>query len=135
VNYASPTLPAFTVCRTGDAGARTSALSGRIRLARDVDGIERAFDAAKYGGVADEPWIELTIPSIGDPSLAPRGPARGFGVTSSTRRINSKKDGTPVAIALADAATRTIERYAPGLRRRSSRKRSSRRWTSNAPTV
>ena len=35
--------------------------------------IERAFDAAKYGGFADEPWIELAIPSIADPALAPAG--------------------------------------------------------------
>src|SRR4029434_1594116 len=29
-----------------------------------------AFDVAKYGGLSNEPWIEFTIPSVIDPSLA-----------------------------------------------------------------
>jgi phytoene dehydrogenase-like protein len=93
---------------------RSAALSGRIRLARDIDGIERAFDAAKYGAFADEPWIELTIPSIADPTLAPQGqhvvsayvqyaPYRLRGTTWDAERDR-----------LAQAATRTIEQYAPG---------------------
>src|SRR5258706_232811 len=73
VNYAVSALPRFTGLSTRDINQQASALSGRVRLAPDVDGIERAFDAAKYGGFADEPWIEATIPSITDPSLAPQG--------------------------------------------------------------
>src|SRR5258705_5909571 len=51
VNYAVSAEPRFTGLSTRDASQRRSALSGRVRLARDVDGIERAFDAAKYGGL------------------------------------------------------------------------------------
>ena len=54
-----------------------SAIARRRCLAacgwREHDAIERAFDAAKYGRFADEPWIELAIPSIADPALAPAG--------------------------------------------------------------
>ncbi len=57
--------------RSGDQ--QTAALSGRIRLTADIDAIERAFDAAKYGAYSTTPWIELTIPSLHDPSLAPPG--------------------------------------------------------------
>src|SRR5207244_13024891 len=73
VNYAVSRLPRFTALSSRDAAEQSAALSGRVRLARDIDSIERAFDAAKYGRHADEPWIELTIPSIADRTLAPAG--------------------------------------------------------------
>jgi phytoene dehydrogenase-like protein len=112
VNYAVSTLPVFGGLSNRDAGARTSALSGRIRLAHDVDGIERAFDAAKYGGVADEPWMELTIPSIGDPSLAPPGQhVVSAYLQYAPHQLKEGWDGG--RDRLGDIATRTIERYAP----------------------
>ena len=46
---------------------------GRFVVAPDIDYIERAFDATKYGKISDDPWLELSIPSITDPSLAPEG--------------------------------------------------------------
>src|SRR5581483_475452 len=73
INYAVSRLPAFRGLAARAAAEQAAALSGRIRLARDIDGIERAFDAAKYGGYSNEPWIELTIPSLADPALAPAG--------------------------------------------------------------
>jgi phytoene dehydrogenase-like protein len=48
-------------------------LRGRMLFAPSVDMVERAFDAAKYGQVSAEPWIELCFPSVADPSLAPGG--------------------------------------------------------------
>ena len=114
VNYAVSSLPRIPGLARLDAAQQRAALSGRIRLAANIDAIERAFDAAKYGGVAPEPWIELTIPSVGDPSLAPAGKhvvsayvqyapyhLRGTGWDAERER-------------LASAATRTIERYVPG---------------------
>src|SRR5207249_5683847 len=71
INFAVNAVPRFTALSGRDAKEQTAALSGRVRLAKDVDAIERAFDAAKYGGFSDDPWIELTVPSILDPSLAP----------------------------------------------------------------
>jgi phytoene dehydrogenase-like protein len=73
MSFLVSSLPRFAGVEALHGAERAHALSGRIRLARDVDGIERAFDAAKYGGFADEPWIELTIPSIADPMSAPEG--------------------------------------------------------------
>ncbi len=46
---------------------------GRFVVAPDIDYIERAFDATKYGKISDDPWLELSIPSITDSSLAPEG--------------------------------------------------------------
>ena len=66
VNLALSALPSFT-------GATREMLGGRVRLAPDLDYLERAFDHAKYGRFSTAPWIEFTIPSIGDPTLAPPG--------------------------------------------------------------
>jgi phytoene dehydrogenase-like protein len=72
VNYAVSSLCRFTgLASLGDG--QPAALAGRIRLSPDIDSIERAFDAAKYGGYSTTPWIELTIPSLTDPALAPGG--------------------------------------------------------------
>jgi phytoene dehydrogenase-like protein len=114
VNFAVDALPRFTGLQRRDAAGQSAALSGRVRLARNIDAIERAFDAAKYGAIGDEPWIELTIPSIADPSLAPAGrhvisayvqyaPYRLRGTTWDTERNR-----------VGDVTTRTIDRYAPG---------------------
>jgi len=115
VNYAVSALPRFSSLQTRDAAAQSAALSGRIRLARDIDAIERAFDAAKYGDFAGEPWIELTIPSITDPALAP---AAGSHVVSAYVQY------APYRLArgswderrddLGAAATAAIAKYAPG---------------------
>jgi phytoene dehydrogenase-like protein len=66
VNLALSALPNFN-------GASREMLAGRVRLAPDIDYLERAFDHAKYGRFSPQPWIELTIPSLADPSLAPPG--------------------------------------------------------------
>ena len=47
--------------------------AGRIVVAPAIDHVERAFDCAKYGRVADRPALEVVIPSMTDPSLAPTG--------------------------------------------------------------
>jgi phytoene dehydrogenase-like protein len=62
---ALPVLPALD----GDPAP----LRGRLLVAPDVDHLERAFDAAKYGERSAEPWLDVSVPSVADPSLAPAG--------------------------------------------------------------
>lgn len=47
--------------------------TGRIVIAPGCDYVERAFNPAKYGAFSEHPAIELTLPSLSDPSLAPSG--------------------------------------------------------------
>ena len=35
--------------------------------------LEKTFDHSKYGRPAPEPWLEMTVPSLADPGLAPSG--------------------------------------------------------------
>jgi phytoene dehydrogenase-like protein len=55
-----------------DAG---ETIAGRIQIGSTLDELERAYDASKYGAISERPYLELTVPSIADPSLAPAGGA------------------------------------------------------------
>jgi phytoene dehydrogenase-like protein len=70
VNLALSGLPTFRAITNGDSVER---LSGRIHLGPDVDYLERAFDAAKYGDFSPQPYLDITIPSLTDQTLAPVG--------------------------------------------------------------
>ncbi len=65
-------LPTVPGASKGTSDAR-SMLSGRIVLGAEIDDLERAFDAVKYGEIPETPFLSATIPSISDPSLAPEG--------------------------------------------------------------
>jgi phytoene dehydrogenase-like protein len=114
INYALTSLPRFEGLAASDEASQRAALSGSVRLGRDTDVLERAFDAAKYGGFADEPWIELAIPSIADPALAPSGrhvlsayvQFAPFSLRGTTWDAERERFG--------DVATRAIAAFAPG---------------------
>ncbi|MGB6482841.1 MAG: NAD(P)/FAD-dependent oxidoreductase [Candidatus Acidiferrales bacterium] len=64
-------LPNFTTLKnSADAGV---ALAARIHIGPEIDYLERAFDASKYGEFSPAPYLEASIPSLLDPSLAPAG--------------------------------------------------------------
>lgn len=49
------------------------AAHGRLIIAPSMDAMESAFDAAKYGDCSPDPVIEIVVPTLHDPSLAPAG--------------------------------------------------------------
>jgi phytoene dehydrogenase-like protein len=71
VNLALGSLPTFPALDATESSLKS--LSGRIHIGPDIDYLERAFDASKYGEFSPAPWLDLTIPTILDPSLAPDG--------------------------------------------------------------
>ena len=73
VNYAVSSLPRFACLERSNEDDQRARLSGAVRLCPGLTALERAFDAAKYGEIPSEPWVELRVPSIADPSLAPQG--------------------------------------------------------------
>jgi phytoene dehydrogenase-like protein len=48
-------------------------LRGAISISPGVDYMERAYDEAKYGRFSRRPYIDMVIPSLTDPSVAPPG--------------------------------------------------------------
>ena len=108
VNLALSALPSFT-------GATRSMLAGRVRLAPDLDYLERAFDHAKYGRFSTDPWIEFTIPSLDDPTLAPPG-AHVLSAYAQFAPYTLRDGGWDASRdALGDTVIKTLSQYAPGL--------------------
>jgi phytoene dehydrogenase-like protein len=71
VNLALGGLPAFPALDATESSLKS--LAGRIHIGPGIDYLERAFDASKYGEFSKAPWLDVTIPTILDPSLAPDG--------------------------------------------------------------
>jgi phytoene dehydrogenase-like protein len=111
VNLALDTLPDFS-CLPG-AGSH---LRGAISISPSVDYMERAYDAAKYGRFSRRPYIDIIIPSLTDPSVAPPGKHimscfvqyAPYHLTEGS--WDEKRD------EFGDAVVDTLSEYAPNLR-------------------
>jgi phytoene dehydrogenase-like protein len=116
INFAVSALPRFSSLAGRDGANQAAALSGWIRLARSVDTIERAYDAAKYGAVADEPFVELAIPSLADSSLAPGGQHVVSAYVQFTPAVLRGATWDAERDRLGDRVASLIENYAPGFK-------------------
>ena len=112
VNFALAGLPKFAGTEPGDAAA---SLSGTVHLGPDVDYLERAFDAAKYGDFSPEPYLEVTIPSLLDPDLAPPGRHVLSAYVQYAPYNLKRSDWEKAREPLGDAVTAALARYAPDL--------------------
>ena len=108
VNLSLDDLPAFgTVDR--------ERLRGRIVLAGGIDDLERAFDASKYGRISDSPYIELTIPTLVDPTLAPDGGHAMSAVVQWTPYHLREGHWDSLRDDLGDLVLKRLEEVAPGI--------------------
>jgi phytoene dehydrogenase-like protein len=108
VNLALSALPRFN-------DADEERLRGRIVIAPSVDHVERAFDASKYGRISDEPFLEATIPTLTDPSLAPEGQHVMSVLAQWTPHRIREGDWKAERERVADLVVKTLDVYAPGL--------------------
>jgi len=111
VNLALDAAPEFA-CLPG-AGPH---LRGAISVSPSVDYLERAYDEAKYGEFSRRPYLDIVIPSMIDPAMAPPGkhvmsifaqyaPYHLNGGWTDARRE-----------AFGDAVIDTLAEYAPNLK-------------------
>jgi phytoene dehydrogenase-like protein len=107
VNFALSGLPALH-----DDPER---LKGRIVVGPSIDYVEKASDAGKYGHLAEDPWIEATIPSLVDPSLAPEGKHVMSALVQAAPRHLRDGGWDGERDRLGDVVVKTLERFAPGL--------------------
>lgn len=113
LNLALSALPSFTGISDEAAGAK---LSGRIHIGPDIDYLERAFDAAKYGDYSRQPYLDITIPSLLDPALAPAG-AQVMSVYVQYAPYNLKAgDWLSRREEFADTVVDVLSGYAPNLK-------------------
>jgi phytoene dehydrogenase-like protein len=109
VNLALSALPKFTAL-TDDA-----ALRGRIHIGPEIDYLERAFDESKYGNFSPHPYLEVTIPSLADPSLAPSG-KHVMSIYMQYAPFKLKNaDWDSQRSNLGDTVVKTVAEYAPNL--------------------
>jgi phytoene dehydrogenase-like protein len=110
VNLVAGTLPEFIGSVSPDL------LAGRIHIGPDIDYLERAFDASKYGQIAPEPYLDISIPTVADPALCPPG-RHVISVCVQYAPYQLARDTMWPSMAgqLGSIVLRTLERYAPGI--------------------
>ena len=111
MNLALDALPLFTALhQSPDAVA---ALAGRIHIGPGIDYLERAFDHSKYGEFSTAPYLDIVIPTLTDPSLAPSG-KHVMSVFMQFAPYKLKQgDWAGQRDALRDTIIKTIAEYAP----------------------
>lgn len=115
VHFALSGLPEFRALAGSDT---KDALGGRIHIGTEIDEIERAYDAAKYGDFSPRPYCEATVPTVADSSLAPAGShVMSVRAQYAPYALKSGDWGTR-RDALVDAVIRSIEAHAPGFANR-----------------
>jgi phytoene dehydrogenase-like protein len=97
------------------SGLDAAAPGGRLLVAPSLDYIERAFNHSKYGEYSDAPAIEVTVPTIHDPGLAPAG---GHVISAVVQYAPyALRAGWDVERErMADRVVDVLEQYSPGLR-------------------
>ena len=112
VNLALDALPEFT-CLPG-AGRH---LRGAVSISPSTEYMERAYDQAKYGEFSRRPYIDIVVPTLTDPSLAPPGKhimscfVQYAPYKLSDGNWDERRD------AFGDTVVDTIAQYAPNLKR------------------
>lgn len=110
VNLALSGMPEFTTLPSS-----SHALEGRIHIGPEVDYLERAFDQSKYGAFSKNPFLEIVISSVLDPSLAPAGQhVMSVYMQYAPFKLKSN-DWETQSKALGQAVVKTLARYAPNL--------------------
>src|SRR5947208_4095633 len=111
VNLALGALPNFT-CMPGPGRH----LRGAVSISPSLEYVERAYDDAKYGEFARRPYLDIVIPSMIDPGMAPPGKhVMSIFVQYAPYHLNggwtdAKRE------AFGDAVVNTVESFAPGFK-------------------
>ncbi len=111
VNLALDALPNFT-CLPG-VGPH---LRGAISISPGVDYMERAYDEAKYGEFSRRPYIDMVIPTLTDPSVAPPGKHILSCFVQYAPYKLASGNWDEQREAFGDTVVDTIAEYAPNIR-------------------
>ncbi len=113
VNLALDRLPEFS-SRPGDGPH----LRGDIAIAPSINYLERAYDDAKYGSFSKRPYLNVVIPSLVDPSVAPPGKhVMSIFVQYAPYDLKGGAHTWPQhREAFGDTVVDTLAEYCPGLK-------------------
>lgn len=111
VNLALSGLPQFKAAANDE-----TLLSGHIVICPHLEYLERAYDDAKYGHFSRQPYLDIVIPTLLDPSLAPAG--RHLMSITMQYAPYKLRQGKWEALReqLGDHIINTLSEYAPNLK-------------------
>jgi len=111
INLALSSVPAFTGVTSH------AALRGRLHIGASLDYLERAFDASKYGEISKEPYLDVTIPTLIDPTLAPSGKhVLSVAVQFAPYKLAHGRDWESGRSELLDNVMQALDHHAPGIK-------------------
>ena len=112
INMALDGLPNFTALE-----GNPELISGDLHLLDTIEGLERAYDDWKSGTWSKDPYVDILIPSLTDPTMAP--PGKHF-MSVFVQYVPPKVHGKDWTDEQRDQFGQTvidkIERYAPGFK-------------------
>jgi phytoene dehydrogenase-like protein len=112
VNLALDALPNFKAMPGPGAHLR-----GAISISPSVEYMERAYDDAKYGNFSRRPYIDMVIPTLTDPSVAPPGKhILSCFVQYAPYKLRPGLNWDDQKEAFGDNVINTIAEYAPNIR-------------------
>jgi len=113
INLALERLPSFRGIDESEAGTK---LAGRIQIGSEIDYLERAFDASKYGEFSSEAFLDITIPTLADSTLAPAGKhVMSIQVQFAPYKLRTG-DWRSRGQEFADSVINHLSTFAPGLK-------------------
>jgi phytoene dehydrogenase-like protein len=111
VNLVLGELPSLT-CLPGNGPH----LRGAISISPTLEYVERAYDDAKYGEFSRQPYMDIVIPSMIDPSMAPPGKhVMSIFVQYAPYKLNGGWNDARRE-AFGDAVIDAVARFAPNIR-------------------
>lgn len=111
VNLALDRAPEFA-CWPGDGPH----LRGAISISPSTEYIEQAYDEAKYGRFSRRPYIDVIIPSMIDPGMAPPGKHVMSCFVQYAPYSLQEGDWEGQRQAFGDAVVETLSEYIPNLK-------------------
>ncbi len=109
INLALSDLPQF------NGQTDTAQLNGSIRISPSLEYLERAYDAAKYGNMSPQPILDMVVPTLLDPALAPDR-EHILSITMQYAPYDlAGSDWNAQREKLGDVVVDAISRYAPNL--------------------
>src|ERR1700730_14901615 len=112
LNLALDALPNFKAIPGPGAHLR-----GAISISPSVEYMERAYDDAKYGHFSRRPYIDMVIPTLTDPSVAPPGKhIMSCFVQYAPYKLRPGLNWDDQKEAFGDTVIDTIAEYAPNIK-------------------
>jgi phytoene dehydrogenase-like protein len=111
VNVALDALPSFVALKNSADPALS--LAGRIHVGPGIDYLERAFDNSKYGEFSPAPYLDISVPTIQDNTLAPAGKHVMSIYMQFAPYLLKSGSWQQQRDALRDTVIKTVAQYAP----------------------